>query len=142
MLVEHNDEKVSAATLHALTAAAKVGGEVSVLAVGKGIDSVVAEAGKLAGVTRVLYANCDASGFLAEAISPIIAGSQKQFNFTHIFAAATATGKNVLPRVAAKLDVELISDIQGVEGEDTFTRAIYAGSNNNNNKKKRKKKKR
>lgn len=88
----------------------------------------MAEAANADGVTRVLYANTDTTGFLAETVSPIVLASQEQFGFSHIFAGATAVGKNVLPRVAGKLDVAMISEITGVESEDTFQRTIYAGN--------------
>lgn len=128
VLVEHDGKAISNGTLRALTAASKVGGDVAVLTVGKGIEDVVAQAGKLAGVSRVLHAECDAAGMLAETVAPVVAASAQQFGFSHIFAAATSVGKNILPRVAAKLDVEIIADILTVEDENTFTRPVYAGN--------------
>jgi electron transfer flavoprotein alpha subunit len=79
-------------------------------------------------VTKVLYANTDLPGFVAESVAPLIVASQEQFTFSHIFAGATAQGKNILPRVAAKLDVAMLSEITSVESEDTFGRTIYAGN--------------
>ena len=67
-------------------------------------------------------------GFLPENLTPLILATQKQFNFTHIVAGATAFGKSLLPRVAAKLDVSPVSDIIAVNGPDTFVRTIYAGN--------------
>lgn len=81
------------------------------------------------GVTKVLVAEGDAfSGFTPESITPLIVSAQNQFKFTHIIAGATAFGKNLLPRVAAKLDVSPISDVIGITSEDTFIRTIYAGN--------------
>ena len=91
---------------------------------------VAAAAGQAAGVKRVLYAEYDApaGGFLPEAVAPIVQAAQKQFGFSHVFAAATAVGKGVMPRVAGALDVELVSDVIGIVDEHTFVRAIYAGA--------------
>lgn len=84
---------------------------------------------KLNGVTKVLVAEGEAfSGFTPESITPLIVSAQNQFKFTHIIAGATAFGKNLLPRVAAKLDVSPISDVIGITSEDTFIRTIYAGN--------------
>lgn len=83
---------------------------------------------KAGGVSKVLVAESDAfKGFTAESLTPLILATQKQFNFTHILAPATAIGKAVLPRVAAKLDVSPITDIIGVKDANTFVRTIYAG---------------
>lgn len=84
---------------------------------------------KVAGLNRILVAESDAfKGFTAEALTPLILASQKQFNFTHILAGASAFGKAVLPRVAAKLDVSPVSDIIGIKDANTFIRTIYAGN--------------
>lgn len=96
---------------------------------GKGADEVVAGVKDVSGVSRVLYDNqTDSTGFLAETMTPVIVKSQEQFEFSHIFAGATAVGKNILPRVAAKLDVGMISEVTAIESEDTFVRTIYAGN--------------
>ena len=77
---------------------------------------------------KVLVAdNAALEGFLAERLTPLVLASQKQFNFTHILAGASAFGKGLLPRVAAKLDVSPISDIISVKDAETFVRTIYAG---------------
>lgn len=68
------------------------------------------------------------NGFTAENITPLVVATQKQFNFTHIFAGATAFGKSLLPRVAAKLDVSPVSDVIDIKSADTFVRSIYAGN--------------
>lgn len=84
---------------------------------------------KIDGVTKVLVAESDAFiGFIPEALTPLILAAQKQFNFTHIVAGASAFGKSLLPRVAAKLDVSPISDVIAIKSADTFVRTIYAGN--------------
>lgn len=87
------------------------------------------EAAKADGVKKLLVAD-DATleGLLPERVAPVILASQKQFNFSHIVAPSTAFSKNVLPRVAAKLDVSPISDVLDIKSEDTFVRPIYAGN--------------
>lgn len=128
VLGEHANGALDLSTRSAITAAAEIGSDVTVLVAGADADAVVAEAGATAGVSRVLYANTDVPGFVAESVTPIVVASHEQFNFTHIFAGASAVGKNVLPRVAAKLDVGMISEITDVVSEDTFGRTIYAGN--------------
>ncbi|XP_003746909.1 probable electron transfer flavoprotein subunit alpha, mitochondrial [Galendromus occidentalis] len=93
------------------------------------VSGVASEAGKADGVKKLLVAD-DASldGLLPERVAPVILASQKQFNFTHIVGPSTAFAKNVLPRVAAKLDVSPISDVLDIKSEDTFVRPIYAGN--------------
>jgi len=128
VLAEHANGILDLSTRSAITAASELGSDVTVLVAGADADSVVAEAGKTAGVSRVLYANTELPGFVAESVAPLVVASQDQFNFSHIFAGASAVGKNVLPRVAAKLDVGMISEITEVISEDTFGRTIYAGN--------------
>lgn len=80
------------------------------------------------GLARVLVAESDAfKGFTAESLTPLILATQKQYNFTHIIAGASAFGKALLPRVAAKLDVSPVSDVVGIKSADTFIRTVYAG---------------
>lgn len=129
VIAEHNNEQLTPITLSAVTAASQIGGEISCLVVGTQCSKVVEELSKVPGVARVLVADSDAyKGFMPEAITPLLLATQKQFNFTHITAGATAFGKSLLPRVAAKLDVAPISDIIGVEDHETFVRTIYAGN--------------
>lgn len=71
--------------------------------------------------------NAAFNGFTAESLTPLILAAQNQFKFTHIIAGATAFGKGLLPRVAAKLDVSPVSDVIGIKSADTFVRTIYAG---------------
>ena len=92
VLAEHDGKNLSAATLSAIGAVSKLG-NVSVLVCGTSADAVAAEAGTAEGVTQVLYSKTDSAGMLPESITPIILASQKQFNFSHIVAAATAVGK-------------------------------------------------
>jgi electron transfer flavoprotein alpha subunit len=127
VLAEHDNAHLKAPTLNAITAAAKAGGEVHVLVVGSGCAAAGAQASKVAGVTKVLVA--DAPHFanqLAENVAAQVVAVAK--SYSHLLAAATANGKNVLPRIAALLDSAQISDIISVESADTFTRPIYAGN--------------
>ncbi len=127
VIAEHDNASLKGSTLHTVTAAAKCAGEVHVLVAGSNAGAAAAAAAKIAGVTKVLHA--DAAHFadgLAENVAEqilAIAGS-----YSHILAPATAYGKNILPRVAAKLDVAQISEITKVDAPDTFERPIYAGN--------------
>ncbi|NXC50324.1 ETFA protein, partial [Penelope pileata] len=90
---------------------------------------VAQELSKVQGVAKVLVAQHDVyKGFLAEELTPLVLATQKQFNYTHICAGASAFGKNLIPRVAAKLDVAPVSDIIEIKSPDTFVRTIYAGN--------------
>lgn len=127
VLAEHDNAALKAPTLNAVTAAAKAGGEVHVLVAGSGCAAVAAAAAKIAGVTKVLLADAPqlAHGLaetLAEQVLAVAPG------YSHVVAPTSASGKSVLPRVAARLDVAQISDVIGVESADTFTRPIYAGN--------------
>ena len=126
VLVEHDGKSVKDATLATVTAASKLG-EVHALVVGNNADAVAQEAANIAGVAKVYIANSAALEHqLAEAVAPVVA---KLMDSHDAFVApATTTGKNIAPRVAALLDVMQISDILSVEGDDTFTRPIYAGN--------------
>lgn len=129
MIAEHNNEVLTPITQHSVTAAKQLGSDVTVLVAGTKVDAVAASAAKLDGVKRVIVADSEAfKGFLAESMTPLILAAQKQFNFTHIVAGATAQGKSILPRVAAKLDVSPISEVIGIKSPDTFVRTIYAGN--------------
>lgn len=129
VLAEHNEQKLTPITANAVSAATKLGGDVTVLVAGANCAGVAEKAAKLKGVTKVLVANNPAlKGQTAEAVTDAVVGIQNQVKFTHIVAGATAFGKNVLPRVAAKLDVSPVSDIIGIKSPDTFVRTIYAGN--------------
>ncbi|HEX8642885.1 MAG TPA: electron transfer flavoprotein subunit alpha/FixB family protein [Allosphingosinicella sp.] len=126
VLVEHEGGELKDATLAAVAAAAKLG-EVHLLVAGSGVAVVAGEAAKIPGVGKVHVADDAAYEHqLAENVAPLIAGLMAHHDA--FLAPSTTTGKNVAPRVAALLDVMQISDILSVEGEDTFTRPIYAGN--------------
>ncbi|KAI5644959.1 electron transfer flavoprotein domain-containing protein [Phthorimaea operculella] len=129
VVAEHNNEALSAVTANALSAAQKIGGDISVLVAGTKCGPAAEALSKAKGISKVLVAESDAfKGATAESLTPLILATQKQFNFTHIVAPATAFGKALLPRVAAKLDVSPITDIIGVKDANTFVRTIYAGN--------------
>uniref|UniRef100_A0A0K8TP49 Electron transfer flavoprotein subunit alpha n=1 Tax=Tabanus bromius TaxID=304241 RepID=A0A0K8TP49_TABBR len=129
VVAEHNNEALNPVTQNAITAAKKIGGDVTVLVAGTKCGPASEAVAKVQGVSKVLVAESDAfNGFTAESLTPLVLAVQNQFKFTHILAGATAFGKNVLPRVAAKLDVSPISEIIDVKSEDTFVRTIYAGN--------------
>ena len=127
VLAEHDNRRLNEATAKTVAAASKLGGDVHVLVAGKGVATVAGEAAKLAGVTKVLTAESDAlEHALAEPLAALIvalAGS-----YEALLAPTTAAGKNVMPRVAALLDVMQISDVMEVLGPDTFRRPTYAGN--------------
>jgi len=129
VIAEHNNEVLTPITRNSITAAKQIGFDVTVLVAGTKVGSVASSAAKLDGVKRVITAESDAfKGFLPEAMTPLILAAQKQFNFSHIIAGASAQGKSILPRLAAKLDVSPISEVIGIKGPDTFVRTIYAGN--------------
>ena len=127
VIAEHDNASLKGATLNTVTAAKACGGDVHVLVAGHNAAAAAQAAAQVAGVSKVLHADSDALAHgLAENVAAqvlALAGS-----YTHILFAATASGKNVAPRVAAKLDVAQISDITKVESADTFERPIYAGN--------------
>lgn len=127
VIAEHDNAGLKGSTLNTVTAATQCGGDVHVLVAGSNAGTAAAEAAKIAGVSKVLHA--DAAHFadglaenVAEQVLAVAAG------YSHILAPATAYGKNILPRVAAKLDVSQISEITKVDAPDTFERPIYAGN--------------
>ncbi|XP_051548280.1 electron transfer flavoprotein subunit alpha, mitochondrial-like isoform X1 [Myxocyprinus asiaticus] len=129
VVAEHNNGMLTPITLNAISAAKKVGSEVSCLVAGTDCAKVAEQLSKVQGVKKVLVAQHEAyKGLLPEELTPLILATQKQFSFTHICAGASAFGKNLLPRVAAKLDVAPISDITEIKSPDTFVRTIYAGN--------------
>ena len=127
VLAQHDNAELAKATLHAVTAAAKLGGDLHVLVAGKGCGGAAAAAAKVAGVSKVLHADADIlADPVAEDLAALIVGLAPAYD--HLVAASTTTGKNVMPRVAALLDIAQISDIVEVLGPDTFKRYIYAGN--------------
>ncbi|OYU31678.1 MAG: electron transfer flavoprotein subunit alpha [Comamonadaceae bacterium PBBC2] len=127
VIAEHDNASIKGATLNTVTAAAACGGDVHVLVAGHNAGAAAAAAAQIAGVAKVIHADSEALAHgLAENVAAqvlAIAG-----NYSHILFPATAGGKNVAPRVAAKLDVGQISDITKVDSPDTFERPIYAGN--------------
>jgi electron transfer flavoprotein alpha subunit len=127
VIAEHDNASIKGATLNTVTAAAACGGDVHVLVAGHNAAAAAAAAAQIAGVTKVIHADSEALAHgLAENVAAqvlAIAG-----NYSHILFPATAAGKNVAPRVAAKLDVGQISDVTQVFSADTFERPIYAGN--------------
>ena len=127
VIAEHDNASIKPATLNTVTAAAACGGDVHVLVAGSGADAAAQAAAQIAGVSKVILADgASLKDGLAENVAAqvlAIAG-----NYSHILFPATAGGKNVAPRVAAKLDVAQISDITKVDSPDTFERPIYAGN--------------
>ncbi len=127
VLAEHDDASIKPATLNTVAAAAKLGGDIDILVAGSGCAGAAAAAAKVAGVAKVLVADAPELGHgLAENVAPLLVGLAR--SYSHVLAPATTFGKNVMPRVAALLDVQAISDIVGVEDADTFVRPIYAGN--------------
>jgi electron transfer flavoprotein alpha subunit len=115
-------------TLNAVTAASKLG-DVSCLIAGQQCAQVAEQISKIQGVKKILLADHEVfKGLLPEVLTPLIVSTQKQFQFTHILADASAFGKSLMPRVAAKLDVSAVSEIISIKSEDTFVRTIYAGN--------------
>ena len=127
LLADHDNQSLSDQTAKALTAASKIGGDVHVLVAGKGAKAAADAAAKLAGVSKVLLAESDAlANNLAEPLADLIVSLAGSYDT--ILSAATSVGKNVLPRVAALLDVAQLSEIIEVISADTFKRPIYAGN--------------
>ena len=127
VIAEHDNASIKSATRNTITAAAELGAEITLLVVGTDCQAAANEAASIAGVAKVLVADSAVYAHqLPEAVAPLIA--QVASNFTHILAPATTTGKNLMPRVAALLDVAQISDIVTIKSTDTFVRPIYAGS--------------
>jgi electron transfer flavoprotein alpha subunit len=127
VIAEHDNQTLKTATLNAVTAAARLGDDIHVLVAGAQCAKVAEQAARIAGVTRVLAADAAHYGHaLAENLAALIVKVAGQYS--HIVAPATTTAKNVIPRVAALLDVAQISDVVAVESADTFVRPIYAGN--------------
>lgn len=127
VIAEHDNNTLNAATLNVVAAAQEIGGDITVLVAGSGAQAVADQAAKVAGVSKVLLADDAAyANQLAENVAKLVAELGK--GYTHILAASTTTGKNILPRAAALLDVSMITDIIAVDGPKTFKRPIYAGN--------------
>jgi electron transfer flavoprotein alpha subunit len=127
VIAEHDNASIKPATRNTVTAALEIDSDLTVLVVGMGCQSAATEAAAVAGVAKVLVA--DAAAYehqLPENVAPLIA--QLAAGYSHVFAPATTTGKNLMPRVAALLDVAQVSDIIAIKSADTFVRPIYAGN--------------
>ncbi|TCB66828.1 FAD-binding protein [Acinetobacter sp. ANC 4178] len=128
VIAEHDNKTLNGATLNVVAAAQKIGGDITVLVAGSGAQAVADAAAKVAGVSKVLLAdNAAYANQLAENVAALVADVAKG-GFKHVLAASTTTAKNILPRVAALLDVSMITDIIAVESANTFKRPIYAGN--------------
>ncbi len=127
VIVEHDNNEIAAATLHAVSAAQQIGGDIHLLVAGHNCGGVAEAAAQIAGVATVKVAD-DAS--LANGLAENLAGLivEQAQGYSHVLAPATTFGKNVMPRAAALLDVAQISDIAEVVSADTFVRPIYAGN--------------
>ena len=127
VIAEHDNDSLKGATLNTVTAATSLSGDVAILVAGSNIDAVVSECQTLDNVSKIL--KCDSETYvnaIAEDLSSLVLANCD--GFTHILAPATTFGKNLMPRISAKLDSQQISDIISVESDDTFKRPIYAGS--------------
>lgn len=127
VIADHHNSDLAGVTAHVVSAAKAIGGDIDVLVAGSNCGSAAEAAAKLDGVNKVLVAdNAAYANQLAENIAALVAGLGK--NYSHILTGATGAGKNFMPRAAALLDVEQISEIISVESADTFKRPIYAGN--------------
>ncbi len=127
ILAEHNHESIKPATLNTIAAGRKIDTDIHLLVAGSNIAGAADAAGKIHGISKVITVDDAAlANHLAENVAPVIVGLAD--GYTHILAAATTYGKNVLPRVAAMLDTQQISDITAVIDADTFERPVYAGN--------------
>ena len=127
IIAEHDGAEIKPATLSAVTAAVEIGGDVDILVAGQECAAAAQAAAQIAGVGRVLCADAAEYGNqLAENLAPLVAALAA--NYSHVLAPATTNGKNVMPRVAALLDVQQISEISAVKAPDTFERPVYAGN--------------
>jgi len=127
VIAEHDHGTLKGVTLNTVAAAQKIGGEIHVLVAGHNADGAAKAAAQIAGVAKVLNAEAPHLGeFLAENVAALVVSIAK--GYSHILAPATSNGKDVVPRVAALLDVQQISEIIAVESPDTFVRPIYAGN--------------
>ncbi|MEC8717920.1 MAG: FAD-binding protein [Pseudomonadota bacterium] len=127
LVAEHNDAALNPVTLNVLAAAQAIGGDITVLVAGEGCGAAAEAAAALPGVSKVLSADAAIYGKqLAENVAPLIA--EAAAGHSHVLSAHSTNGKNTMPRVAALLDVNMVSDIISVESEDTFKRPFYAGN--------------
>ena len=127
VVAEHDNDSIKISTLNTVTAALAIGDDVHMLVAGVGCQAAVSAAAEIAGIMKVISADNEAYAHqLPENVAPLLVELAK--NYSHILSAATTTGKNLMPRAAALLDVAQISDIIEVKSEDTFVRPVYAGN--------------
>ncbi len=127
VLAKHNNSSLNSSTLNTIGAASQIDGDIHVLIVGTDCDNVAREAAQIAGISKVIKAEADyLARPIAEDVAPIIV--ELAPNYSHIFAPANTFGKNIMPRAAALLDTQQISDIIAVISKDTFQRPVYAGN--------------
>ena len=127
VIAEHDNINLKGATLNTITAANQISDDVSLLVAGFGIDSVIEEAQTINGVMKIVKCDSDLyKNAVAEDLAELVIANSD--GYSHILAPATTFGKNLMPRISAKLDSQQISDIISVESENTFKRPIYAGS--------------
>ena len=127
ILAEHNNTEMNAATLNAVTAAQAIGGDITVLVAGKDCSAAAADVAKIDGVTAVKVVDSpEYENGLAENVAGLVVNMAN--DYSHVLATATASAKNIMPRVAALLDMQQISEITEVLDDSTFVRPIYAGN--------------
>lgn len=127
IIAEHDNSSLKPATLNSVTAAQEIGGDIDILVAGSACQAAAEQAAQIAGINKVLVADDAAYNHaLAENVAPLIA--EVGAGYSHILATATTTAKNIMPRAAALLDVQAISEISAVVSADTFKRPIYAGN--------------
>jgi electron transfer flavoprotein alpha subunit len=128
IIAEHDNKSIKDATLNTVKAAQDIGGDITILVAGSGCDDAASAAAQIGGVSKVLKADDAAlEHYLAENMAPMIADAVKSGGYTHVLVPGTTFGKNIMPRIAALLDVQQLTDIIAVEGADTFKRPIYGG---------------
>ncbi|KAJ5063035.1 electron transfer flavoprotein-like protein subunit alpha [Bipolaris maydis] len=128
-ILEQKDGKIVSQSLSAIAAGTKIGGSITAFVAGNGVKAVAEEAAKSKGVEKVIYVENGAyDKSLPENYAPLLVENIKKGGYTHVIAGHSAFGKNIMPRVSALLDSQQISDITGIESEDTFVRPIYAGN--------------
>ncbi len=127
VIAEHHNSSLKPATLNSVTAAQAIGGDIDILVIGSDCQGAAEQAAQVAGISKVLVADNAAYGHqLAENVAPLIA--EVGAAYSHVLATATTTAKNILPRAAALMDVQAISEISAVVSADIFKRPIYAGN--------------
>ena len=127
VIAEHDNDSMNIATLNSVAAAQSLGGDIDILVVGNVCQGAADQAARVAGISKIIVAdNTVYSHALAENVAPMIA--EVAVGYSHVMATSTSMAKNIIPRVAALLDVQPMSDVTAVVSEDTFKRPIYAGN--------------